>query len=235
MGDFYLEAAVFLDNTSGRTAAAGGGNKLIDGNDWFGYSFQTPTFFEDTNYIAGHNYFRTLSGLFCTTNDSGNYTVDVRLYSATLGGGKYKPDTLLASTTATLSGVSTTPAYYNIDLPLSSVWTTDWNVEEGNNYYSIVIGNGTYVGGGVDSVIKWAGIDTFEPANGSGYLIHENWVDSGNGGSGWSGASPSDRPGLYLTSAAVPEPHEYALMAGLGLIGFGIWRRRMKGTTSASA
>ena len=183
MGDWYLEAAVFLDNTSRKTAAAGGGNKSIDGNDWFGYSLQTPTFFSDTNYGDTGNYFRTLSGLFCTTADSGNYTVDVRLYSATLGGGKYKPDTLLASTTATLSGVTTTPAYYDINLPTAG-WATDWNVQEGNNYYSIVICNGTYVDGGVDRQIKWAGIDSSEPANGGGgYLIHENWVSSGSGGS----------------------------------------------------
>jgi fibronectin-binding autotransporter adhesin len=31
---------------------------------------------------------------------------------------------------------------------------------------------------------------------------------------------------LNLTFTAVPEPHEYALVVGLGLIGFAIWRRR---------
>ena len=79
-----LQAAVFLDNTSGQTGVAGGGSKSVDGNDWFGYSFQTPTTFPDTNYGDGRNYFYTLSGLFSTTADSGNYTVDVKLYTATL-------------------------------------------------------------------------------------------------------------------------------------------------------
>ena len=79
------------------------------------------------------------------------------------------------------------------------------------------------------------------PASGSSnnFIGHENFIQSTDGGSSWSVKSmnySNDLPGLYLSNtAAVPEPHEYALMAGLGLIGFGIWRRRMKGTTSASA
>ena len=79
------------------------------------------------------------------------------------------------------------------------------------------------------------------PASGSSnnFIGHENFIKSTDGGSSWSVKSmnySNDLPGLYLSNtAAVPEPHEYALMAGLGLIGFGIWRRRMKGTTSASA
>lgn len=30
---------------------------------------------------------------------------------------------------------------------------------------------------------------------------------------------------LTLNGAAVPEPHEYAALAGLGLLGFAVWRR----------
>lgn len=32
--------------------------------------------------------------------------------------------------------------------------------------------------------------------------------------------------GVFVHECLVPEPHEYALMAGLGLIGFATWRRR---------
>lgn len=34
--------------------------------------------------------------------------------------------------------------------------------------------------------------------------------------------------GTYLNISAVPEPEEYALFAGLGLVGFAIWHRRRK-------
>ena len=32
----------------------------------------------------------------------------------------------------------------------------------------------------------------------------------------------------FAPSAAVPEPSQYAMMAGLGLVGFGVWRRKTK-------
>ncbi len=33
---------------------------------------------------------------------------------------------------------------------------------------------------------------------------------------------------VNLTFTAVPEPHEYALVFGLGLFGFALWRRRQQ-------
>lgn len=43
------------------------------------------------------------------------------------------------------------------------------------------------------------------------------------------GPEPTDTGVVYvddLAFAGVPEPHQYALMAGVGLLGFAVWRRR---------
>lgn len=40
------------------------------------------------------------------------------------------------------------------------------------------------------------------------------------------GAFPRTADGARLLGAVVPEPHEYAVLAGLGLVGFAVWRRR---------
>ena len=46
---------------------------------------------------------------------------------------------------------------------------------------------------------------------------------------------PYNGPGTYkidswgtISSAAVPEPSQYAMLAGIGLVGFGVWRKRTK-------
>ena len=45
-------------------------------------------------------------------------------------------------------------------------------------------------------------------------------------GGTWRLSSASGGVGVEVYGSAVPEPHEYAMLAGLGLIGFALWRRR---------
>jgi hypothetical protein len=50
----------------------------------------------------------------------------------------------------------------------------------------------------------------------------------GDGLTAGNAPSPNLRPGLNniaMTITAVPEPGEYALLAGIGLVGLGLWRR----------
>jgi hypothetical protein len=65
---------------------------------------------------------------------------------------------------------------------------------------------------------------SFRLANFGGTTVNGTWYV-------WDIAPTSTAPDLSvsgtLAAAAVPEPSEYAAMAGAGLVGFAIWRRRM--------
>ncbi|MEL0061408.1 MAG: hypothetical protein VW711_14725, partial [Verrucomicrobiales bacterium] len=148
----------------------------------------------------------------------------------------------LATTTWNIENVTTASAYYQLDLgPWAA--SSGWSISSSTGYDKFALTFGVSSTTASSANLKWKPSDNSgaTPADGSSnsFIGHENFIQSTDGGSSWSVKSmnySNDLPGLYLSNtAAVPEPHEYALMAGLGLIGFGIWRRRMKGTTSASA
>jgi hypothetical protein len=50
---------------------------------------------------------------------------------------------------------------------------------------------------------------------------------TGNGGTSWGPFPSGGQPGLVVDASAVPEPSEYAVLAGLGLVIFAAWRRTM--------
>lgn len=56
-----------------------------------------------------------------------------------------------------------------------------------------------------------------------GWVNYEGTVLTG----GTGGEARTDNPNFAVYAAPVPEPHEYALIAGLGLCGFAVVRRRM--------
>ena len=173
--------------------------------------------------------------MFCagTSGGEGNYTVTVSLWNA--DGSDLPTGGAIATDTWTLSSVSrSTSVYFTHDFGSSSSF-----VVSGNSKYSLTFEVTSYTTSGSNSDLKWVPTSTDEPGAGSsnGFVSSESYIQSHTSSSAgsWITKSFSKEPGLYLSNTAVPEPHEYALMAGLGLIGFGIWRRRMKGTTSASA
>ena len=58
------------------------------------------------------------------------------------------------------------------------------------------------------------------------WSIADSGLSTFNGGTSWN-VSGSTSLKFSLTATPVPEPHEYALMVGLGLVGFVFLRRRM--------
>ena len=76
-------------------------------------------------------------------------------------------------------------------------------------------------------------------SDGNWILFDESWGSFDQGAS-WGGAQ--DIGASYASSSLVysiqatpvPEPHEYAVFAGVGLIAFGVIRRRMKGAGGAT-
>ncbi len=85
---------------------------------------------------------------------------------------------------------------------------------------SVTLGAGTVtLSGGAGTFGYNNGLSSFT-FFGAPTLAHN---DVGNTG----GASNVHNGAGGLTLTVVPEPHEYAMMAGLGLLGFGVWRRKI--------
>lgn len=94
----------------------------------------------------------------------------------------------------------------------------------GGDVYYIVLNNGAswyYAGSGTT-------FTTATGQNGSGYVDQGSYSDSGAGWSIDGGAGY-----LSLSITVVPEPHEYAMMAGAGMVGFAVWRRRAQRAAKA--
>ena len=108
----------------------------------------------------------------------------------------------------------------------------DWNVDDGGGVVQtiVTVGNG---GGVLDSVIAKAAYgDNGPPGNeGSGGYT---FVGFDEPGITWFEVNPvgdgllsNDKVDLIMfDDIYVPEPSQFALVAGLGLVGFGAWRRR---------
>jgi|GEM_PF-1602169 len=61
-----------------------------------------------------------------------------------------------------------------------------------------------------------------------------NGVLSGSSGS-WGNPTFYNHPAFSITATAVPEPHETAILVGLGLCGFALWQRSRRGAGSTPA
>ncbi len=85
------------------------------------------------------------------------------------------------------------------------------------------IGRGGYTG---PSPVSITFSFTFDDSvfEGSGFDLAARGIDVTTVSSGLA-FGYDDSPVGNLTITDVPEPHEYAMMAGLGLLGFAAWRR----------
>lgn len=90
--------------------------------------------------------------------------------------------------------------------------------------YFIVLNNGAswyYAGSGLSTTAATA-------QNGSDYADAGIFVNPGN--TGWQASGAGN---FSLSVAVVPEPHEYAMVAGAGMVGFAMWRRRAQRAAKA--
>jgi hypothetical protein len=111
----------------------------------------------------------------------------------------------------------------------------DWNIDDGGGVVQTLVtfGKGAATVGSM--VAQAAYGDNGPPGNeGSGGYTFVAMSDAG--GIDWFEVNPvgdgllsNDKVDLIMfDNVYVPEPHQYALVAGLGLVGFGAWRRMRK-------
>ena len=87
----------------------------------------------------------------------------------------------------------------------------DGNLADGIDFGS-PLGTGFDIGSGAQSTIKNLRLG----ANVGEVRSYDNLIVASSQGE------------AYAAMGAVPEPSQYAMMAGLGLVGFGVWRRKTK-------
>lgn len=145
-----------------------------------------------------------------------------------------KLDLTLSSGTAGLDirlGNSTTPsgsAFNSFGFPSISGSTytfaplSSFTLGAATTYWLVVNGTGTGT---------WLGNTPNQgyTTTGASYLSTRY---SSDGGVNWSLFPSGGNPGLEINATAVPEPREYALLAGFALLGFAVWRRTMAAKTA---
>jgi hypothetical protein len=150
-------------------------------------------------------------------------SVTLGLYN--LNGGNPTPTTVsIYSDASGVPGTAIqTSAAVNVgDKGLYTFSLSGVNLNGGDVYY-IVLNNGAswYLAG--SGLSFTAATDH----NASGYVDVGSYSNSGPG---WTMAGAGT---LSLSITVVPEPHEYAMMAGAGMVGFAVWRRRAQRAAKA--
>ncbi|MBK9138230.1 MAG: hypothetical protein IPM17_05615 [Verrucomicrobia bacterium] len=109
---------------------------------------------------------------------------------------------------------------FDIGRVFTGGYTAGYAVFSSVDSYGASIGSGSLTG--ASGTLTGISLDLSGPAyQGLSSITFRIGLSDGN-----NGANNSIRvDNLTLNGAVVPEPHEYAAMAGLGLLGFAVWRR----------
>lgn len=206
-------AGIVLDNTSGLTAA-GNGEATIDYGTWAAEAFKTD----------GNSYNFDTSGQYCfyvRLGDLSSGTLNLVAKVAEID--SYGNATYVQN--ATLGTLDTIPGsgFSYIKLTPQNSFSLG-----ANTTYYLVLGNSTSGGASFD----WRFINSFSNPGSWSFPVSSGdltWTSSTDQGSTWDISKDTVHSGTgspYLLQVAVPEPHAYTLLAGLGLLCFVAYRNR---------
>jgi hypothetical protein len=145
---------------------------------------------------------------------SGSPVLNVSLWTGTTSAPTAQVGSLAFTVGGTLSGTFSV---------LTFTPTTSYTLTANQNYW-IVLQNDAVA----SSTLSWGRATssvTPTAANSSGYA-YTTVFSSNADNAGGTASTPANIGNIAVYGTVVPEPHEYAMIAGLGLCAFGIYRRR---------
>jgi len=110
----------------------------------------------------------------------------------------------------------TPPGTYSSALAATAFTTTGFTLSANSTYWVVLRSPSA----STDFGFSWT-LD----ASGDGDGFSPEWRETLNSGSSWSGGAGEPYQ-MQVEATPVPEPASIAILSALGLLGFGVWRRR---------